>query len=398
MPVGTDDCITDKQESEGCSGYDSCLQTTEPQDMRNNTTNKVVSSDVDGGNRMTSDSRIMPVGTDDFVTEKHDSEGCFDHDSCLRTKEPQDMKSDTTNGVVSSDVDGVNRMTSDLRTIPVGTDDFNTEKHETEGCSDYDSQFEDGELRESDDQCWEEAEQVDYDTECEEERSFGLEADIYEQELKVERGSNPELAERSKCSETGEVLEKNSVSLKIRNVEMSDGETMKFDCSDRSNYDLRVNLSKESKKEMFSCVEGSLSSDVLKSRPDNFNGSYIRAERGSGSDKFMGSDRSSHIHGRRPEGARLFNPSANCWDSSKREHPYIYHGPYNFGRPRLKSVLGNREYPMGTDQAPSDAAAGVARPDHRITRQFMGSYRPLLRRRSPIERMILTICVQGCQL
>ncbi|KAE8717752.1 Dentin sialophosphoprotein-related, putative isoform 3 [Hibiscus syriacus] len=375
MPVGSDNLSTDKQESEGCSGYDSRLQTKEPQDMKNETANEVVSSDVDGGNRMTSDSRTMPVGTDDFSTEKQESEGCSDYDSRLQTKEPQDTKNDITNEVVSSDVDGDNRMTSDLRTIPVGTDDFSTEKHESEGCSVYDSQFEDGELRESDDHCWEEAEQVDYDTECEEERSLGLEADSDEQEL----------AEKSKCCETGEAFKTNSVSLKIRTMEMSSGETMKFDCLDRSNYDLRVDLSMESKKEMLSCVEGSLSSDVLKSRPANFNGSYTRAERGSGSDKFMGSERSAHMRGRSPEGARFFNPSANYWDSSKREHPHNYHGPYNFGRPRSKGAFGNREYSEGTDQAPSDAA-GVARPDHRITRQFMASYRPLLRRRSPIER------------
>ncbi|XP_039067558.1 uncharacterized protein LOC120213513 [Hibiscus syriacus] len=385
IPVETDDFSTKEQESEGCSVYDSRLQTKEPEDTKNDTTNEAVSSDVDGDNMMTSDLRTIPVGTDEFSTEKHETEGCSVYDSRLQTKEPEDTKNDTTNQAVSSDVDGDNRMTSDLRTIPVGTDEFSTEKHETEGGSDYDSQFEDGELRESDDQCCEEAEQVDYDTECEEERSFGLEAGSDEQELKVERGSNLELAERSKCCETGEALKTNSVSLKIRTMEMSSGETMKFDCLDRSNYDLRVDLSKESKREMLSCVGGSLSSDVPKSRLDNFSGSYTRAERGSGSDKFMGSERSSHMRGRSPEGARFFNPSANYWDSSKREDPHNYHCPYNFGCPRSKGAFGNQEYSEGTDQAPSDAA-GVARPDHRITRQFMASYRPLLRRRSPIER------------
>ncbi|XP_039009977.1 uncharacterized protein LOC120138612 [Hibiscus syriacus] len=75
----------------------------------------------------------------------------------------------------------------------------------------------------------------------------------------------------------------------------------------------------------------------------------------------MWSDRSSHMHGRSPESAQFSNPSANYWDSSKREHQHIYHG-----------------------QALSDAA-DVARPDHLITRQFMDSYRPTLRRRSPVE-------------
>ncbi|KAK8671917.1 hypothetical protein V6N13_038499 [Hibiscus sabdariffa] len=372
IPVGTDDLSAEKQES----GYDS-------QYIERYTTKEVISSDVDGGDCTTSDSRIMPVGTDDLNTEKQESEGGSGYDLHLQTKEPQDMKNDTTNKVVTTDVDGGNRMTSDLRTIPVGTDDCITEKQESEGCSGYDSQFEDGELRESDDQCWEETEQVDYDTEFEEEISFGLEAESVEPELKVDRGSNPELAESSKCGETGAALRKNSVSLKIGNVEVSNGETMKFDCLDRSNYDLRVDLSKESKKELLSCVEGSSSSDVLKSRPASFNGSNPRVERGAGFDKFIGSDRSSHMHCRSPEGARIFNPSAKYVDSPKQENPHIHHSPYNFGRPRSKSAFGNREYPMGTDQSPSDVC--VARPDRRITRQFMDSYRPLLGR-SPIER------------
>lgn len=112
---------------------------------------------------------------------------------------------------------------------------------------------------------------------------------------------------------------------------------------------------------------------------------YPRAERGFGSDRFVGCDgSSSHMRVRSPGGAHFFNPSANYRDS-KRQDPSIYHGPYGFGRLRPKSAFDNREYPMGADQAPSEAAA-VPRTDHRITRQFTGSNRSLLRRRSPIER------------
>ncbi|GMI87261.1 hypothetical protein HRI_002395400 [Hibiscus trionum] len=386
MPVGTDDLSIEKQESEGCSGYESHLQIKELQDIKNDIMKEVISSDVDGGNRLTLDSRTIPSGTDDFSIEKQESEGCFGYVSHLQTNEPQDVENDTTIAVVSSDVDVGNRMTSDLRTIPVGTEDLGTEKQESEGCSGYDSQFEDGELRESDIQYWEEPEQVDYDTEFEEERSFGLEAEIGEQEIKVERGSNLELTANFKCRETREALRKNSVSLEIRTVEVSDGETMKIDCLDGSNYDLRVDLSKVSKREPLSCVEGSMSSDVQRSRFDDFSGLHPRAGRGAGSDKFAGSDRSySHMRGRSPGVAHVFNPSSNYWDS-KRQHPPIYDYPDNFGRPRQKSVFGNREYPTGTDQIPSEAA-GVARPGHHISRHFMGSYRSPVRRRSPIERV-----------
>ncbi|XVE58484.1 hypothetical protein DITRI_Ditri04bG0173300 [Diplodiscus trichospermus] len=258
----------------------------------------------------------------------------------------------------------------------------------------YDSQFEDGELRESDVQCWEEAEQVDYDTEFEEDRSFGFEAESGEQKLKVERGSSSDVTGNFKYCETGEASSReNSVNLKMRTVEVPDGETKKNDCLDGStvkDYDLRVDISKVSKRELLSRVEGPLSSDaVQRSRSDNFDGSYPRAEREAGSDKFMGRDRyASHMRGRSPGGGHYFNPSANYWDS-KRQHAPIYHSPYNFGRPRPKSIVESRGYPMGTDQSPSEAS-GVARPDNRITRQFMGSsngvYRPLLRRRSPVER------------
>ncbi|XWS37870.1 hypothetical protein CRYUN_Cryun19dG0082600 [Craigia yunnanensis] len=257
----------------------------------------------------------------------------------------------------------------------------------------YDSQFEDGELRESDVQCWEEAEQVDYDTEFEEERSFGLEAESGEQKLKVERGSSPDVSGNFKYCKTGEASRENSLSLKVRTVEVPDGETKKSDCLDGSNvrgYDLREDSSKVSKRELHSRVEGSLSSDaVQRSRSDNFDVSYPRAEREAGSDKFMGRDRSaSHMRGRSPGGGHFFNPSANYWDS-KQQHAPIYHGHYNFRRPRPKSVVENRGYPVATDQAPSEAA-GVARPDNCLNRQFMGPsngvYRPLLRRRSPVVR------------
>ncbi|XP_038992054.1 uncharacterized protein LOC120115398 isoform X5 [Hibiscus syriacus] len=387
FPVGTDDLSEEKQECEGCSGFDSHLQTKKPQDIKNVATYGVVSSEVDGVNMMTSDLRTIPVGSDDSSTEKQECEGCPRYDLHLQTKEPQDTKDDTTNKVVSSDVDGGNRMTSDERTMPVGTDDLSTEKPGSEGCSGYDSQFEDGELRESDVQYWEEAEQGDYDAEFEEERSFGLEAESGEQELKVERGSNMELTANFKSCESGEALRKNSVSLKIRTVEVSDGESMKIDCLDGSNYDLRVDISKVSKRELLSCVEGSFSSDVhQRSRFDSFNASYPRAGRGAGSEKSAGSDGScSHIRGRSPRGAHVFSPSANYWDS-KRRHPPISDFPDNIGRPRPKCVFGNREYLTGTDQIPSEAA-GTARPGHRISRQFMSSYRSPVRRRSPTERV-----------
>ncbi|XWS61215.1 hypothetical protein CRYUN_Cryun07bG0106500 [Craigia yunnanensis] len=551
------------------------LQTKDPQDIKNDTTNKVVSSDVDGGNRMTSDLRTMPVGTDDLSIEKQESEGCSGYsenktehvtvpvieaenslmstsvdtnasieavnmDQCLShspfpgsdkstwvseedletslpahnvelnavgciseadvgktvrvegvqieesdvaspcvpvletvandiqntsaDKDDKDHDGDSglhdvkdfahdldnplpleslevehANGAEEIDICHFSPKSEDMsisddyvmeamertdgassvHTAHIGSvvllpkssrnSDATSEIHDSAVSQDkeltvgmgnhselqagYDSQFEDGELRESDVQCWEEAEQVDYDTEFEEERSFGLEAESGEQKLKVERGSSPDVTQNFKYCETGKALRENSVSLKMRTVEVPDGETKKIDCLDGSNvrdYDVRVDLSKVSKRELLSRVEGSLSSDaVQRSRSDNFDGSYPRAEREAASDKFMGRDRSaSHMCSRSPGGGHFFNPSANYWDS-KRQHAPIYHCPNNFGRPKPKSVVESRGYPTGTDRAPSEAAA-VARLDNRITRQFIGSsngvYRPLLRRRSPVER------------
>ncbi|WRX18409.1 hypothetical protein QQP08_010896 [Theobroma cacao] len=291
--------------------------------------------------------------------------------SCLDKANLNDLSNESHDSAVSQDK---------VLTVGIGT--------HSEVQAGYDSQFEDGELRESDVHCWEEAEQVDYDTEFEEERSFGLEAESGEKKLQAERGSSPDVTGNFKYCETGDALRENSVSLKMRTVEVSDGETKKTDCLDGSNvrdYDFKV-----TKRELLSRVEGSLSSDAVhRSRSDNFDGSFPRAEREAGSDKFMGRDRSaSHMRGRSPVGGHYFNPSASYWDSKRQNSP-IYHGPYNFGRPRPKSVVESRGYPMATDQASSEAT-GVARPDNRINRQYVGSsnglYRPLFRRRSPVER------------
>ncbi|OMO71823.1 hypothetical protein COLO4_28015 [Corchorus olitorius] len=250
----------------------------------------------------------------------------------------------------------------------------------------YDSQFEDGELRESDVQCWEEAEQVDYDTEFEEERSYGLESESGEKKFKVEIGSSPDVTGSYKYCETGEALRENPVNLQMRTVDVSAGETKKIDCLDGSNhrdYDPRVDLPKVSKRELLARIDGSVPSDaVQRNRSDNFDGSYPRAEREVGSEKFMGRDRSaSHMRGRSPAGGHYFNPSTSYWDS-KRQHSPSYNGPYNLGRTRPKGVVENRGYPMTADQMPSDATA-VGRRDNYIRRPV---YRPVLRRRSPVER------------
>ncbi|OMO83991.1 hypothetical protein CCACVL1_11062, partial [Corchorus capsularis] len=250
----------------------------------------------------------------------------------------------------------------------------------------YDSQFEDGELRESDVQCWEEAEQVDYDTEFEEERSYGLESESGEKKFKVEIGSSPDVTGSYKYCETGEALRENPVNLQMRTVDVSAGETKKIDCLDGSNhrdYDPRVDLPKLSKRELLARVDGSVPSDaVQRNRSDNFDGSYPRSEREVGSEKFMGRDRSaSHMRGRSPAGGHFFNPSTGYWDS-KRQHSPSYNGPYNLGRTRPKGIVENRGYPMSADQMPSDATA-VGRRDNYIRRPV---YRSVLRRRSPVER------------
>ncbi|KAK8492950.1 hypothetical protein V6N13_038825 [Hibiscus sabdariffa] len=66
------------------------FQTIKLQDVKNDTSNKVISSDVEVGNKMTSDMRIMLVGADDLSAEKQGSEGCSGYDSIshLQIKEP----------------------------------------------------------------------------------------------------------------------------------------------------------------------------------------------------------------------------------------------------------------------------------------------------------------------
>ncbi|KAK8623712.1 hypothetical protein V6N13_065075 [Hibiscus sabdariffa] len=63
------------------------FQSTKPEGIKNDTSNKMVSFDVDVGNKMTSYMRIMLVGADDLSAEKQRSEGCSGYDSHLQIKE-----------------------------------------------------------------------------------------------------------------------------------------------------------------------------------------------------------------------------------------------------------------------------------------------------------------------
>ncbi|GLT35908.1 hypothetical protein SLA2020_103210 [Shorea laevis] len=257
----------------------------------------------------------------------------------------------------------------------------------------YDSQFEDGELRESDVPSWDEIEQVDYDTEGEEERLCGLEAENNEEKLKSERHSSPgsdDIIEKTKNSGTQDGLGENAVTLNLTTVAVEASES-KMDAIDfvdgsaNKEYHSALDGSKPSKRELLSGIEASPSCDAVQtSRSDNCDDLNPQAEKDPGPENLTGRDRStSHIRARSPGGGPYISHSAG-------QSSPLYHGANPSLRSRPRSAIEGRGYAISADQALSEPA-DAARTENRIGRHFMGShsngmYRPPMRRRSPGER------------
>ncbi|GLU21133.1 hypothetical protein SLE2022_372940 [Rubroshorea leprosula] len=254
--------------------------------------------------------------------------------------------------------------------------------------------FEDGELRESDVPCWDEIEQVDYDTEGEEERLCGLEAENNEEKLKVERGSSPgsdDIIEKTKNSDMQESLRENAVSLKMTTaavMEASESNKNTIDFVDGSTVkDSHSALDglMTSKRELLSGIEASPSSDALQMiRVDNCDDLNPQSEKDGGPEKFAGRDRSTpHMRGQSPKGSPFISHSAG-------QNSTIFHGSHPSLRSRPKSAIESCGYVISADQTLPESV-DVARPENHIGRHFMsshsnGMYRPLMRRRSLIER------------
>ncbi|KAH8511491.1 hypothetical protein H0E87_008889 [Populus deltoides] len=254
----------------------------------------------------------------------------------------------------------------------------------------YDSQFEDGELRESDARFyWDEngedgeVEHVDYGSECDEERLCGMDN---EKEMKVERGSSSGSDDASRKIEhgMGDSLRDDSVSPKTRTS----------DVTTDKDFLSGVVGSRTSNRDFLSSIEESSSifrkDPTLRSRAGNIYNLYPRDERDAGSHKFVGRDRAvPQMRGRSPGGHRFVNHATGYCDSERR---YLsnYRGNYTSGHPRTRGGFDSRRYIISSDHTDSEGV-GFAGSDNHARRRFVnpsstGAYERTVRRRSPTSR------------
>ncbi|KAL1202881.1 hypothetical protein V5N11_015136 [Cardamine amara subsp. amara] len=260
-----------------------------------------------------------------------------------------DGSKDYTAGLIVSDVH-VNSSS------PSGPKAETSAQNERECQSGYDSQFEDGELREP--YPWEEnegdsedVEQVDYGSEPENERFYSL-VESNENKLDVDKGILAETKCGAVKSESGNVHEGSSETEKHVVVCMNDSHS-KGSSPSRSFGSRPFKPSHES---------------IPRRRP----GSYEElSERNVGPSKFVGRDRS----GMRMRSRSPVKGQFGGWDSKRRFSPPIYKGgPYGFGRPRPKTVVEGRAMMNSFDQQGPG-------PQGYVRRQFSnGGYRDRFRR------------------
>ncbi|XP_031275096.1 uncharacterized protein LOC116133545 [Pistacia vera] len=240
----------------------------------------------------------------------------------------------------------------------------------------YDSQFEDGELRESDVHCWEDnegegadIEQLDYGSDCDGERFFSLELEDAENKR---AGSSVAVEKIEQCS-PGNAFRDHLTSSKTKTLETVDGSKIKnhtVDCEDRVNskeFTSRVVGPRALKRDLPSHIQGSLSTDapdsVQRKRSDDFDDVCPRSVRGAGLNKFMGRDRYALD-------MQCRSPGTGHFVSSRRSP--TYHGPYGSSRPRPRNVIEGRGFVTTSDRAISDAEA-VEGFDSRVRRQYLSS-------------------------
>ncbi|KAF5732382.1 Dentin sialophosphoprotein-related putative isoform 1 [Tripterygium wilfordii] len=260
----------------------------------------------------------------------------------------------------------------------------------------YDSQFEDGELREEDLFYREENEgedgevkQVDYGSEFEEDRFCGMEVESDQKKIKNETGSSPATDEVIKhiehCSKGDDSKEK-PLSLDKRIPDVSDGcKTEKHtdycvDQHDVKDFHSRVTDFRACKRELLSRIEGPLSSDTLHRKDPVF----FPRSRQACVDKFVGRDRRS----RSPVRRNFLNSSGGHWESKHRQSP-SYWRSYASGHPRPRSIVEGRGYKMISDNKILEEAEETGF-ENRTRKQNWNSsngvYRPLIRRRPLAER------------
>ncbi|KAA8533686.1 hypothetical protein F0562_031203 [Nyssa sinensis] len=281
------------------------------------------------------------------------------------------------------------------------------EKNMTEPQPGYESPFEDGELREAVLYSWEENE-IDGETECVDYESDDREADDFDAadysvsenvEVKQCGGGDalkePSRPASSKTKFSGwDLLPENCECSTDRTVEVNGVSTRKIHTSDyMDGHDVKgfstgeVRSRRASRGKLLSSIEGPSCSDVLyrkgaivtqRSRSNNPDDSYYRAEREFGSEKSLGRDRSPlPIHERSQEDGHWVNSSAGYWDS-RNHFPTAYHGPHGLGHPRPRSITA--------DMTATVDGLTFCNQRRSINYSSKGMYRSPIRRRSPTDR------------
>ncbi|XP_010482615.1 PREDICTED: uncharacterized protein LOC104761262 isoform X2 [Camelina sativa] len=291
-----------------------------------------------------------PCGVEDEASGR-DVEGEITESIAPKESGPIHGSKDSMGGVIASDD---HTKTSS----PSGPKADAATKNEKECQSGYDSQFEDGELREP--YPWEETEgetgeveQLDYGSEPEAERFYSMEsekgilADKNFRHIKSEPGDAPRIGEANEGSD----IEKQVV------VNMSDSHPKKGSSSPSRSFG-----SKPYKKLP--------SHDAIqRRRPDNSEGLSTVP------DRFVGRGDPSGMH--TPGRGGYFNG----WDSKRRfSHPNYKGGSSGFRRPRPKSMADDQGMMNGFDESGSGPGPGPG-PDGHERRQFSdGGYRGRFRR------------------
>ncbi|KAJ6735270.1 DENTIN SIALOPHOSPHOPROTEIN-LIKE PROTEIN [Salix purpurea] len=254
----------------------------------------------------------------------------------------------------------------------------------------YDSQFEDGELRESDAQyCWDEngedgeVEQVDYESECNEERLPVLDN---EKEMKVEIGSS------SGSDYVSRKIEQRLMEDSLRDDSLSP-KTRTSDVTIDKDFLSGVVGSKASNRDFLSSIEDPNAifrkHITLRSRANSIYNLCHRDERDVGSQKIMGRDRAvPQMRDRSPGAHRSVNDAPGYCDSERR-YFCTYRGNYTSGSSRTRVGFDSRRYRITSDHAVSQGA-GLAGSDSRTRRRFVNpsnsSCERMTRRRSPASR------------
>ncbi|VYS70122.1 unnamed protein product [Arabidopsis thaliana] len=286
----------------------------------------------------------IPCDVEDEASRR-DEEGEITESIAPKESEPVDGSKDSMDGVIASDEHTKFSSPSRPNDDAAATNDKDCQ-------SGYDSQFEDGELREP--YPWEEneeVEQLDYGSEPEDERFY------------------------STGSEKGILTNEN-----LRHVKCESGDALRIgQANEGSDIEKQavVNMSDSHPKKGSSSPSRSFGSKPYKEVPSN-DAIQRRRQVSTGPDRFVGRDDRSGMRMRNRSPRRGY---ISGWDSKRHFSPPNYKdGSYSSGRPWHKRMADDRGMVNGFDESGSGQGPGPE-PEGYVRRQFSnGGYRGRFKR------------------